>query len=219
MPDPFAMARRELLDALSDEFLHNYARGRTLLAIDGIDGAGTSTFADALAARMGRNGHSVFRASIDNFHRPRDDRYARGDDSPESFYRDSFDYDLFRRVLIEPFRMGGSTGFVMAAFDHERNTQIEMDWKTGPRDATLIVDGIFLNRPELRALWNYSVWLDVDRATVDERLRARDGAAGNPRNEGGQALYLAEASPRTRATAIVDNSDLEHPRRIFADSC
>lgn len=211
MPDPFAMARRELLDAQSEEFLHNYARGRTLLAVDGIDGAGTSTFADALAARMGRNGHSVFRASIDDFHRPREDRYARGADSAEGFYRNSFDYDLFRRVLIEPFRMGGSTGFVTAAFDHERNTQIEMDWKTGPRDATLIVDGIFLNRPELRALWNYSVWLEVDRATADEAVPAR--------SEDARALYLGEASPRTRATAIVDNSDVERPRRIFADSC
>ena len=219
MPDPFAMARRELLDALSDEFLHNYARGRTLLAVDGIDGAGKTTFADALATRMGRSGHSVFRASIDDFHRPHDDRDTRGAERAEGFYRDSFDYDLFRRVLVEPFRMGGSTGFVTAAFDSERNTQIEMDWKTGPRDATLIVDGIFLNRPELRGLWSYSVWLDVDRAAADAQVLARDGAAGRERREGSQALYIAEAVPRTRATAIVDNSDVETPRRIFADSC
>ena len=219
MPDPFAMARRELLDALSDEFLHNYARGRTLLAVDGIDGAGKTTFADALATRMGRSGHSVFRASIDDFHRPHDDRDTRAAERAEGFYRDSFDYDLFRRVLVEPFRMGGSTGFVTAAFDLERNTQIEMDWKTGPRDATLIVDGIFLNRPELRGLWSYSVWLDVDRSTVDARLPARDDAAVRERYECGQALYTAEAAPRTRATAIIDNSDGERPRRIFADSC
>lgn len=219
IPDPFAMARRELLDAVGAEFLHNYSRGRTLFAVDGIDGAGTTVFADALATRLGRSGHSVFRASIDNFRRPREDRQARGADSAEGFYRNSFDYDLFRRVLVEPFRMGGSTGFVTAAFDHERNTQIEMDWKTGPKDATLIVDGLFLNRPELRGLWNYSVWLDVDRATAGERLLARDGDTATPRFEGSQALYLAEASPRTRATAIIDNSEAERPRRIFADSC
>ena len=53
-----------------------------------------------------RTGRAVFRASIDGFHRPRAERYARGRDSPEGFYRDSFDYSLFRRVLVEPFRDG-----------------------------------------------------------------------------------------------------------------
>ena len=203
-----ATARRELLDSLAAEFMHNYSKGRTLLAIDGAAGAGAGSFADALATRLGRNGHAVFRASIGNFHRPREARYLRGEDSAEGYYRDSFDYELFRRVLIGPFRMGGSTGFVAAAFDVERDVQIEMEWQTGAQDATLIVDGIFLNRPELRGLWNFSVWLD-----------GIDDNNGDKRREGGQALYVAESGPRARATAIVDNSDPATPRRLFADSC
>ena len=51
--------------------------------------------------RVGRGGHAVFRASVDRFHRPRAERYVRGEDSAEGYYRDSFDYDLFRRVLID----------------------------------------------------------------------------------------------------------------------
>lgn len=212
--------KRDTLDSLADEFLHNYAKGRTLLAVDGIDGAGKRPFADALAERVARGGHAVFRASVDKFHRPRAERYVRGEDSAEGYYRDSFDYDLFRRVLIEPFKLGGSTGFVTAAFDVERNAQVEMDWKTGPQDATLIVDGAFLNRPELRGLWNWSVWLDVSEEQAAARLFELDGAAGqSPRYAGGQKLYLAEANPRARASAIVDNTDPEHPRRVFTDSC
>ena len=212
--------KRDTLDSLADEFLHNYAKGRTLLAIDGIDGAGKRPFADDLAERLGRGGHAVFRASIDRFHRPRAERYVRGEDSAEGYYRDSFDYDLFRRVLIEPFKLGGSTGFVTAAFDVERDRPVEMDWKTGPQDATLIVDGAFLNRPELRGLWNWSIWLDASDEQAAARLFELDGAAGqSSRYAGGQKLYLAEANPRLRASAIVDNTDPEHPRRVFADSC
>ena len=212
--------KRDVLDSIADEFLHNYGKGRTLIAVDGVDGAGKTMFADAFAERLGKGRHAVFRASIDGFHRPRAERYARGADSAEGFYRDSYDYDLFRRILIEPFKMGGSTGFVTAAFDVARDAQVEMDWKTGPQDATLVVDGIFLNRPELRGLWNYSIWLDVDEETAAARLFERDGASGvSQRYSGGQKLYLAEANPRTRATAIVDNNDPQHPRRVFADSC
>ncbi|HPG74591.1 MAG TPA: uridine kinase [Rhodoglobus sp.] len=215
----FTPLKRDVLDSLADEFLHNYGKGRTFLAVDGVDGAGKTHFADALAERLGRNGHAVFRASIDGFHRPRAERYVKGPDSAEGFYADSFDYDLFRRVLVEPFRLGGSAGFVTAAWDVARDTAVEMAWQTGPQDATLIVDGIFLNRPQLRGLWNYSIWLEVPREIADARLTTRDGAPAAQRYLGGQALYFAEADPRARATAIVDNSDFDHPRRVFADSC
>lgn len=212
--------KRAAFDALADEFLGNYGKGRTFLAVDGIDGAGKRPFADALAERLGRGGHAVFRASVDRFHRPRAERYVRGVDSAEGYYYDSFDYELFRRVLIEPFRLGGSAGFVTAAFDVERDVQLEMEWQTGPQDATLVVDGAFLNRPELRGIWNYSIWLETDPDAAWDRLLELDGPAGqSPRYPGGQKLYIAEANPRAKATAIVDNTDPELPRRVFADSC
>lgn len=211
---------RTFFDSLADEFLAQYGKGRTLLAVDGIDGAGKRPFADALAERLRRGGHAVFRASVDRFHRPRAERYVRGVDSAEGYYYDSFDYDQFRRVLIEPFRLGGSAGFTTAAFDVERDVPLELEWQTGPQDATLVVDGAFLNRPELRGLWHYSIWLEADPDRAWDRLRELDGPAGqSPRYPGGQRLYLAEANPRARATAIVDNTDPEHPRRVFADAC
>ncbi len=212
--------KRAFFDALADEFLASYGKGRTLLAVDGIDGAGKRPFADALAERLGRGSHPVFRASVDRFHRPRAERYARGIDSAEGYYQDSFDYEQFRRVLIEPFRLGGSAGFVTEAFDVERDTPIEMQWQTAPQDATLVVDGAFLNRPELRGLWHYSIWLDADADAAQARLFELDGPAGrSPRYPAGQKIYLAEANPRERATAIVDNTNPELPRRVFADSC
>ncbi|MEO8528303.1 MAG: uridine kinase, partial [Pseudolysinimonas sp.] len=144
-----APARREVLESLVAEFAHNYAKGRTTLAVDGPDGAGKTRFADDLALAFRRVGFEVFRASVDNFHRPRALRYVAGRFSPEGYYRDAFDYSLFRRVLLEPFRMAGSTGFVLAGFDLARDAAIEPVWTTGEADAILLVDGVFLNRPEL----------------------------------------------------------------------
>ena len=94
-----------------------------------------------------------------------------------------------------------------------------MEWTTGPQDATLVVDGVFLNRPELRGLWNWSVWLEVPVEVADARLIARDGRGLTARYLGGQELYLAQARPRVAASVIVDNTDPDRPFRQFADSC
>lgn len=212
--------KSDVLAALAADILHNYGKGRAIVAVDGVDGAGKTQFADALALELGRGNRAVFRASIDDFHRSRAERYARGADSPDGFYRDSYDYATFRRVLVEPFRIGRIGSFVLRAFDVDRDTPIEPKWTTAPDDAILLIDGIFLNRPELRGLWNYSIWLNVDPETAAARMLERDaGAPAFPeRYAGGRELYAAE-NPSAFASALIDNNDFEHPRRIFADSC
>jgi uridine kinase len=218
-----------LLRELRDEVRQHNRGGRVILAVDGIDGAGKSTFADALAEVFAEDGSAVYRASLDDFHRPRLERYQRGRRSPEGFYRDSYDYATFRRVLIDPFRdgaqTGGTTGFQLAAFDLDRDTPVETAWVTAPRDAVLIVDGIFAHRPELRRLWNWSVWLEVPIEVAYARMALRDGTDPDPdaetniRYRDGQALYIREARPRAEAAVIVDNADLANPHRVYLDYC
>jgi uridine kinase len=200
--------KKDFFDALAAEVLHNYGRGRAIIAVDGLPDAGTTAFADALAEGLQRADHDVFRASMRDFHRPRAERTAGGNSAAE-FYRTAFDYSRFRRVLIEPFRMGGSTGFVTRDFDVERDVQIEPKWQSGPADAILIVDGLFVNRPELSGLWNYSIWLEVPVP-----LQATDVETNAV-----VSVYRSDTDPTEKATALIDNSDPENPKRIFADSC
>lgn len=214
-----------LLRSLRDEVRQHNPAGRVIVAVDGVDGAGKTTFADAFAEVFAEDGVAVYRASIDGFHRPRAERYVQGRTSPVGFYRDSYDYDTFRRVLIDPFRTRAETGFQLAAFDVTRDAAVEPERVTAPHDAVLIVDGIFLHRPELRGLWHWSVWLDAPYTTTFARMAVRDGAdpdpsaPGNTRYREGQELYLREAGPRRAASAIVDNSDHAHPVRVFGDFC
>ncbi|KQP69016.1 uridine kinase [Microbacterium sp. Leaf288] len=209
---------------LRDRVRRRYPAGRVIVAIDGLDGAGKTVFADGLAEVFAETGDAVFRAGIDGFHRPRAERYLRGRRSPEGFYQDSYDYATFRRVLIDPFRDGAqtaaATGFQLAAFDVARDAPVESQWVTAPLDAVLVVDGIFLNRPELQDLWDWSVWLDVPVGVAYGRMALRDGsdpdpeAPSNARYRQGQEIYLNEAHPRAAASVIVDNTDLAHPRIV-----
>ncbi|WP_125132459.1 uridine kinase [Microbacterium sp. 10M-3C3] len=209
-----------LLRALRDDVRRIRPAGRVIAAVDGIDGAGKTTFADTWAEVFAEDGAAVYRASIDGFHRPRAERYRRGRTSAEGFYLDSYDYATFRRVLIDPFRVGAGAGFQLAVFDVARDTPIEAQWVTAPRDAVLLVDGIFLHRPELRDLWDWSVWLDVPEAVAAARRALRDGsdpdpaAPSNARYRDGQRRYIADADPRAAATAVVEYSDLAAPIRL-----
>jgi uridine kinase len=221
----WAPERRETLHALAEELLQHYPRGRIVVGIDGPSGAGKTVFADDLAHELRALGHDVFRASLDDFHQPRALRYVKGRDSAEGFYADSYDDDAFRRVLLGPFRLAGSTGFQTAFFDLERDVVFESRWETGPADAILIVDGLFLQRPALKGVWNFTIWLEAPADVRHERMIARDGSDPEPdtplgqRYLGGQQLYESEAAPRAAASAIIDNSDADHPKRVFADSC
>lgn len=193
--------RVTFLRGLADEIVQHYGRGRMIVAIDGPLRSGKTRFADDLAAVLRERGHRVFRASMEGFHRSREAQGEFGDDTPARYYRYGFDESALRRVLVEPFRMGGATAFVTSVFDPARDAWVEPKWLTGPADAILVIDGRFLLRSRLSDLWDFRIALDgepIDPADV---------------------LAYAESDPRLVATAVVDDREPEHPRRRFFDSC
>ncbi|MDR6198924.1 uridine kinase [Microbacterium sp. SORGH_AS428] len=223
MRPPISQEQETLLGELRAELRQHHRRGRLLVAVDGRDGAGKTLFADALGDVLREDGSTVFRAAADDFHRPRAQRYARGRTSPEGHYRDSYDTDALLERLLRPFRAGAP--FVRATHDLEADRAVEPEAEAAPADAILVVDGLFLLRPELRDVWNWSVWLDVPLDVAFERMARRDGsdpdprAASNARYRAGFDLYLQDGDPRGRASVIVDNTDPRHPVRVFRDFC
>jgi uridine kinase len=221
----WAPLKKDQLEALASEILHNYGRGRTMVAVDGASDAGMRQFADDLAETVRTLGHPAFRASIDDFRTPRSRREPRGRHEADAIYNDGYDYSLLQRVLLDPFRATSGTGFVLAAFDAARDAPIQSKWTTAGPDALLVIDGPFLNRPQLAERWSYSIWVerkpsgDDDAGTAADPIADPDNIAAADPTARADAIYLAEANPRARATAIIDNSDVDSPRRVFADSC
>ncbi|MDJ0323073.1 hypothetical protein QMG61_04755 [Cryobacterium sp. PH31-AA6] len=206
------------LRELAAEILGLYGRGRTIVAVDGTDDVARAAFADDLAAVLEEREHPTFRASLVNFRRSRAEQERFGPESPERLFRHLYDFSLLRRVLIDPFRMGGSTGFVTRAFDPDRDTWIEPTWLTGPPDATLVIDGDHLNRQELRDAWSYSVLVETGPESADS-LGNLSGDHDDDEQAEADRLYRTEVRPRTRASAVVDLTDPGLPERRFFDSC
>jgi hypothetical protein len=189
-------------------------RPGSIVAIDGVDGAGKTTFADDLSGHLSG---PVVRASVDGFHQPRDRRYARGRHSPEGFL-DSFDYAALRTLLLDPFRAGHPVR--TEAFDHRLDAPVPGAWARPGPDSVLVLDGLFLHRPELRGYWELSVFLRVDFAVTFARMAVRDGSPADPHDPAnrryldGQRMYLASCSPEDQASLVVDHDDPAAPRIV-----
>jgi uridine kinase len=187
------------------------------VAIDGVDGAGKTMFADDLAVALARLGRPTIRASVDSFHNPRPIRYRQGRHSPVGYLEDSFDYDALRRVLLNPLSPGGDGLHRTAVFDHRTDAPVSTPTMHAPPGAVLVFDGIFLHLPVLRPYWDYSVFLRVGFQTSIARCARRDGGSSDPndpsnhRYVAGQQLYLSRHRPTAHATIVIDNEDLDHP--------
>jgi uridine kinase len=208
--------RRALVERLADALVALPTAAPQRVAIDGVDGAGKTMLADELAdAVAGRR--PTLRAGIDGFHRPRAQRYARGRRSPAGYYLDSYDYPTLRSVLLEPLRAGTGARACPAVWDHVRDAPVPRRWLTVEPGTVLLLDGIFLHRPELRHEWDLSIFCRVGPDVSCARMADRDGTSADPhdpanrRDVEGQRRYLEACEPETIATYVLDNSDLGAP--------
>ncbi|WP_238154532.1 uridine kinase [Ornithinimicrobium sufpigmenti] len=204
---------------------------RAVIAVDGPDGVGKTRLVGELVALAphvaGRAVHSV---SVDGFHHPRVVRHARGS-TGETFYADSYDYEALRSKVLRPFRAGRE--IVPAVHDVDTDQRLQPDPVELPEDALLLVEGIFLRRPELRGEWDATCLVTAPLEVTVARGNARQGQGqgrergrmageddpehpSNARYVEGQRLYRLQA--RTWApTWIVDNTDLSRPELIVPD--
>jgi uridine kinase len=185
-----ARVLRDLANAIAQLDLGRPVR----VAIDGLTAAGKTTLADEIAALL-REERPVTRLSIDDYHRPPEQRHRRGRYSPEGYYHDTFDYPRFLAALD--------------ALDVTPN-------------AVILVDGVFLLRPELDEAWDYRIFVEVDPAIAYQRSLQRDAtwmggeAEARRRHEQryipGERLYLEECDPISHADAVIENTNPAAPQ-------
>jgi uridine kinase len=192
------------------------------VAVDGLTGAGKTSFGHELTAALRRLGRPTMRASMDDFKHPWRHAREHGYDrvSGEGYYRNAYDFRSARDLLLEPAGRSGSGMVALCGHDpltgeDHRDKQI-----SAPPDAILVVDSVFAFRPEYNDCWEYRIWLDVDPGTALCRGIARDRATEGveeatrlhrDRYHVAETIYLAEIRPQTLADVIIDNRDFASP--------
>jgi uridine kinase len=198
------------------------------VAIDGRTASGKTTLADEVASLIRNKGRPVIRTSIDGFHRPKATRYARGRYSPEGYYYDARDLAAVMTLLLEPLGPEGDRLYRTQSFDLENDRPLEQEPQSAPADAVLVVDGTFLQRPELRNGWDITIFVKAS-----ERTAERNGVARDSQRLGGEEaaqklyteryrpafdLYERLSAPEENADVLLVNEDFQRPQiRIRPD--
>jgi uridine kinase len=216
---------KAVLNTLREKIFAIQKKTPLIIAVDGADGAGKTFFSHHLKECLEEGGKEVIIIAIDNFHNPKSIRYKQGEDSPSDFYYDSYNYDGFIENVILPFQQQDGK-YVTKVFDLDQDKPVTEKPNEVPQNAVLIVEGIFLNRPELATLWDYSIYLEVSVETSLARNIKRSNAENDfekmkeierkffLRYRPGQQLYILQANPINKASIVIDNNDYLNPRII-----
>jgi uridine kinase len=219
--------RTEVLNELAIRIARLRSARPIRVAIDGRTASGKTTLADELARLIEQGGRDVIRTSIDGFHRPRAERYARGRYSPEGYYYDARDHAAINALLLAPLGPGGDCHYRTASFDLTNDHPLQQEPRRASMDTILIVDGTFLQRPELRRGWDLTIFVEVSQRVAEQRGVRRDEALLGGA-EAARQLYAARyqpafdlyermCSPAATADVILNNEDMDCPRLYIRD--
>jgi uridine kinase len=214
--------RSRCLEVLAELVLQLRRPHPIRVAIDGPDAAGKTILADELAPLLERSGRPVIRASIDDFHRPQAERLARGAESPEGYFHDSFDYPALRAALLDPLGPGGDRQYRRRVFDFGADEPVAAPVEVAPSNAVLVFDGVFLQRDELIDLWDFSAFVSAPFAETQRRAAVRDAVLFGSEDKTlhryrvryvpGQQLYFGQVHPLEKADVVIDNEDPDRPQ-------
>ena len=197
-----------------------------IVGINGVDGSGKTTLSIYLAEALLAMGLSVCRVSVDDFLHPREHRYRRGRQSPEGYYEDSVDYEAMIEGTLKPAlnAEGGSMRCKTKHFDLVNDERLEV-FEDLAGDSCLLIEGVFLFRPEIVPFLHIKIFIHSDFDAVLRRVMTRDRAvfgdevAVQSQYEKkyipGQRLYLSEIKPADISDIVIENSDYNQPTVSF----
>lgn len=195
---------------------------KPIIAIDGLDGSGKSTFARHLITTLAEAGETAVLFRVDDFRQP---VVWTTPEHEADLYYDTY-YDLAQCERCLRAFVAGDDHVSIPLYD------IVAEKITGTRrvdlaDATVaIVEGVFpLRIPQAAA--GVLIYLDASEAVIRERILSRDLQKSRTAEEiarridrryvPSQHRYLREHRPRERADIVIDNEEPSTPRTVRCD--
>ena len=183
-----------------------------LVGLSGIDGSGKGHVAAQLQARLALHAVTPAVLNIDGWLNLPDKRFDPSAPA-QHFYNNAIRFDEFFTQLALPLRDRRSV-HLTADFAEETASTYRKHIYDFKDVSVVVIEGIFLFKPQYRGLFDLSVWIDCSFSTALARAIARAQEGMSPANTiaayetiyfPAQRIHLNEDKPLENADLILDN--------------
>ncbi|KAA0964805.1 uridine kinase [Sporosarcina sp. ANT_H38] len=154
--------------------MKNHSKRSTLIGIDGLGGSGKSMYAYQLQRQL--EGSLILH--LDDFVHKKEVRYNENYEEWYCYYHLQWRYDYLIQKILLPLKSGLDVKETIEVYNRETNSYMLREIEI-PVGTSVIVEGVFLQRPELRPYFETVIYLEVDKETRLKRISDRDIYIGN----------------------------------------
>lgn len=181
-----------------------------VIGIDGLSGAGKTTLVNQLMDEVRAMGKVPVVLHIDDFITTRNVRYNDAHEEWYGYYVLQWRYEYLIEQVLAPLRAGQDVRTQVELYVHAEDAY-RLEEVEIPRGAVLLLEGVFLQRPELRDALDYVLYLDVPQSVRLERILQREQPRyvqemidkHHRRYFPAEDRYLVECEPAKRADAVI----------------
>jgi len=197
-----------LINKLKNEDISNRVY---IIGVDGLGGAGKSTLVNSLKLQLQNENYYSYVLHIDDFIHPKRIRYDLSKEEWYCYYNIQWRYDYLLKEILSPIKNGEIIDKQIERYDRE-NDGYFTERVHLVHGSVLILEGIFLQRKELKAYLDFIIYLDVPKEVRLNRVLARDGYMGGledikckyeKRYFPAEEKYILEYSPIENADFVV----------------
>lgn len=179
-----------------------------IIGIDGLGGSGKTTFSKILQQRLDHA--KLFH--LDDFIYPKSIRYDQNVSEQEAYYNKQWRYEYLVESILKPLKNGLPINGLIEFYNKE-NDDYEKKQVTVPTGGTIIVEGVFLQREQLREYFDTVIFIDLDKDDRLELVLGRDHYIGTNdeimkkyecRYFPAENRYLKEYDPVRLADRVLD---------------
>jgi uridine kinase len=188
---------------------HNLARQRCLVvAVSGIDAAGKTATATLFAKALDARSLRAALVHLDDWHTAPEVRFSVVDPG-EHFYRNAYRFKELFDLLVDPLRVQRVLSLSVTLRKLPDNREFPYTYHFDDIDV-LILDGLFLLKPELRCHYDYAIWIECSFETALARavLRNQEGLSPEEIEADYRRIYFPAQEVHMRRDAPRANADL-----------
>ncbi|MBO0588830.1 uridine kinase [Sporosarcina sp. E16_8] len=154
--------------------MKNHSKCSTLIGIDGLGGSGKTMYANKLQQQL--EGSVILH--LDDFVHKKEVRYNKNYEEWYCYYHLQWRYDYLIKKILLPLKSGLDVNDTIEAYNRETDSYILRKIEI-PVGKSVIIEGVFLQRPELRPYFDTVIYLELDKETRLKRISDRDIYMGN----------------------------------------